>query len=463
MKPTEGQEKALKWLFNWVKSDEPMATLNGYAGTGKTQTLKWFLEGYKHRVAVTAPTHKAVSVIAKTLNRTGKTLHSLHGLRPNVNLASFDIDNVQFDPLGKAAIQDYSLIMIDEGSMIGAALLKLNNDRAKLFGVKILFIGDEYQLPPVNERRSKVFDLKNVFTLTEVVRQHNDNPISTVLELVRQDIRNNSTYLAVNHILKHPMGIVNIDNVKNGYALLSKEQFNEKLLDEFPEVANGVDLRYLSYTNENVMEVNSYIRNNLIRSKDILVEGDILTANTNTYDEFQSLMISNSSDYKVISISLRESDYGFKVFVCDLMDITSGQMVNSVKVVDHKDAESWKAYNEVLGVIYMTAINSNGRDRGSNWKAYYAFKKQYLQMLRSTFSNNKNVERDLSYGYASTVHKSQGSTYDISFINVKSIVLDADYNFIRNWRNAPYRIEYVNKLLYVALSRASKKSILLWT
>jgi len=463
MELTKDQKEGLKWLIDWVQSDKPTATLSGFAGTGKSTLIKEFLNKYRFRVAVTAPTHKAVNVISKILNRTGRTLHSLHGLRPNVNLATFDINNVQFDPLGAITIGEYSLIVIDEASMINAGLYKLNEDRAKTFNTKILYVGDELQLPPVNERVSQVFLSDNIFRLTTVMRQEKDNPISTLLELVRQDIKNNSTYLCINHILKNPVGIKTLDDgMKHGYALLGREQFNEKLLDEFPEVFNGTDLRYIAYTNENVMEVNSYIRNNLIASNDIITKGDILTSNTNTYDEFQSIMISNSSDYKVLDVTKTISDYGFEMFVCDLIDITSGQLINAIKIVNHRNSEAWRTYNEVLGVIYNTAINSAPRDRGANWKAYYAFKKEYLQMIRSTFAGNKTVERDLSYGYATTTHKSQGSTYDISFINVKSIVLDKNGNFIRNWRTQPHRIEYVNKLLYVALSRARIKSILLW-
>lgn len=468
MKLTKDQKLGLDWLNKWVESNEPIATLSGFAGTGKTTLIDSFLKSYTKRVAVTAPTHKAVSVISKILDRTGKTLHSLHGLRPNTNLATFDIDNVQFDPMGKPEIQDYSLIIIDECSMINSGLLALNNERAKLFNVKVLFVGDSYQLPPIGERLSAVFQIDNIFRLTTVVRQAKNNPINTILELVRQDIDNNSTYLAVNHILKNPIAIKELsDGDKHGYALLGKEQFNEKLLIEFPSVFNGKDIRYIAYENENVIEVNNYIRNHLINSSDILTVGDILTANSNTYDEFQSILISNSSDYEVISVEKRDSDYGFEVFIVDLKDLTTNALIPTVRVVNHK-SKSWKIYKEILHTFYFNAIQATNKTRGIKWRDYYNFKTKYLQMLKIDFGKRKIVDRDLSYGYAITAHKSQGSSYDISFINMRSLVLQTKWGsdelvFIKNTDRRPFAIEYANKLLYVAISRAKIKNILLWT
>ena len=465
MKLTKSQKIGLEKILNWVNDDKSVRTitLSGFAGTGKTTLLKFFLEKYRYRVAVTAPTHKAVSVISNILNRPGVTLHSLHGLRPNVNLATFDINNVQFDPLGEPKLEKYSLIIVDEASMINAGLYALNEQRAETFNVRIIYMGDELQLPPVGERLSKVFLTKNIITLNEVVRQEKENPISTLLELVRQDIRNNSTYLCINYILQNPINIkVLEDGEKHGYALLSREQFNDKLLDEFPSVMLGKQIKYYAYTNENVMEVNSYIRNNLIKSSDIITKGDLLISNVNTYDEYQAILLSNSSEYKVESVEYMESDYGFNIYVCDLIDVVTNKLINAVKIVDHKDTKSWKVYSDVLKQFYNNAINSDGKNRGRNWRNYYGFKTQYLQMMRLSMGRNKHIERDLNYGYATTIHKAQGDTVDISYINLKDVALTKDNEYRKNNHYNRNNIEFINRLIYVALSRARYKTILLW-
>ena len=100
-------------------------TLAGHAGTGKTHVISTILKsaGKKLNFCVTAPTHKALHEIEKRIGVKGKTLHSLHGLRMNVDLINFDITNPQFDTLGMKHIQNYDLVVSDEASMINKGLI----------------------------------------------------------------------------------------------------------------------------------------------------------------------------------------------------------------------------------------------------------------------------------------------------------------------------------------------------
>ena len=94
-------------------------TLDGAAGTGKTFTVKYLIDNIiKHSVVVTAPTHKAVRIVERMTNRKGRTLQSLLGLRPDFNLDSFNIDNVQFSTKGEIQLKNYKIVVIDEGSMV---------------------------------------------------------------------------------------------------------------------------------------------------------------------------------------------------------------------------------------------------------------------------------------------------------------------------------------------------------
>ena len=465
MELTVEQKRVVKDLNKWVNDESPnapmMAVLSGYAGTGKTTALKTFLAGYKKRVAVSAPTHKAVYVASTILGRKGQTLHSLHGLRPDVNLAKFDIDNIQFNPLGTATIDLYKLVIIDEAPMINKGVLELNAQRAELFNVKILFVGDALQLPPVGEVEGAAFKLPTQFKLTTVMRQHEENPVGYVMELLRNDIKNNSTYDAVNYMLKHPINTLKIDGVVSGYAILSKANFTDKLLDDFPRVKQGKDIMFMSFTNETVIDTNSYIRNNLIRSNLIVAEGDMLTSNINTYDEFQQVVLTNSSDYIVDSVEQIISDYDFEIFVVNLRNRLTNAIVPPIKIVDHTNEKGFERYKELLRVFRNDALNTRGRARGAKWYAYFTFKSTYLQMIQLTL-DGKKLDRDISYGYATTIHKAQGSTYDIGYINLKEIVLTKKGTFRKNNKYQPHAIAQANRLLYVALSRAREKSILLW-
>ena len=138
----ESQAKALQELQTWWKSDEIEHTLKGYAGTGKTFLIKKFIEIVVNKTfTITAPTHKALRVMEQHLGIKGTTLQSLHGLKPNVELLDFDIDNLKFDTIGRPKMDNYSLVIIDESSMINTPLFNLNRERATNQKVKILYVG----------------------------------------------------------------------------------------------------------------------------------------------------------------------------------------------------------------------------------------------------------------------------------------------------------------------------------
>lgn len=90
-KPTYDQTTLCGELDKFIKGKESIYTVEGYAGTGKTSTLRYFiLNRYPNTTVVTAFTHKAVSVISKDTGLPGKTVHSLLGLQPNMSLDYFD-------------------------------------------------------------------------------------------------------------------------------------------------------------------------------------------------------------------------------------------------------------------------------------------------------------------------------------------------------------------------------------
>ena len=133
---TNGQEEALTKIEDWYNNPKELSfTLSGRAGTGKTYIIKYLIDNIiKQPICVSAPTHKAVRTVERSTGRKGKTLQSLHGLRPNVNLEDFDLHNVKFDTLGNPTIGNYKIIVIDECSMVNPALHELNMKRAGGFG-----------------------------------------------------------------------------------------------------------------------------------------------------------------------------------------------------------------------------------------------------------------------------------------------------------------------------------------
>jgi len=452
------QIEALNKLYDWYHNPNSLEfVLKGFAGTGKTYIIKYFI---KHIVStsfcITAPTHKALRVIENQVGYKGKTLQSLHGLRPNTDLATFSIDNVSFDPSGHAYLQNYSLVMIDECSMIPRGLFKLNHDRSKEFNTKILYIGDPYQLPPVNELVSDTFArVVESFTLTEIVRQEEGNPLLELFSLLRFDIGNNkSTFLQ--HIIKHRVNM----NETQGYELMNESKFKERSLELFdsPQFIADIDwVRGTAFTNTCVTKWNTTIRNALLENpKDILSIHDIITSYNTILDDFNNPIIINSEDYIIKNIVDYVDEFGIKTFCVNLQSIFDGRITTPFLIVDHTDKIGFAKYYKLLNYLHAQAYVHK---KTNAWKNYYNVKNKLLTMVSfklNEANGHKTVKKDIDHGYNLTTHKLQGSTFGNMVVDLVDIVKPTTINGY-SMNNDP---KLRNKLIYVALSRATNKVLL---
>ena len=80
-----------------------------------------------------------------------------------MKLERFNPHNPTFTIQGLELISKYRIVVIDECSQIGTDLYDYLIDRAYYFKVKLIFVGDPCQLPPINEYISKSFKIKDVF------------------------------------------------------------------------------------------------------------------------------------------------------------------------------------------------------------------------------------------------------------------------------------------------------------
>jgi len=123
--------------------------VTGKAGTGKSTLLRYFRERTRRAVAVVAPTGVAA------VNIDGQTIHSFFKFRPGVT-----IDEARHD--GRAARKDQlfqkiETLIIDEVSMVRADLMDCIDaflqaalkSKARFGGKRLVMIGDLHQLPPI--------------------------------------------------------------------------------------------------------------------------------------------------------------------------------------------------------------------------------------------------------------------------------------------------------------------------
>lgn len=457
---TLDQQKATNGLIEFFNEpfnpNKYISALIGSGGTGKTFCINYILNNCKipnSTIKCTSPTHKACRVFSKSINnKEVHTIQSTFGLRLDLKLENFDPKNPQFNPNSSPKLEEIRVLIIDEASMLPAKLVTYICDKCKELEIKILFIGDDKQLPPVNESKSIAFARAQLtFTLTEIVRQQKENKILFLLNMLRNDI-DNKTFNFLNYIYKNKDSF-NIDEVGNGFFILNETDFINKININFQDedFKNKIDkYKIISYTNIKVKKWNDYVRRLLIEESDkhVLSKNDLVMSYETIVDDFLSPILFNSEEYIINDIiDFVSSDYGFKGFLVKFQLVDGGKITPPIFVIDHTDKWSINKYYQTLKTLANDAKNATRATRVAKWKTYYNFKKKYLT-ITNILNNRGDIlnSRDLDYGFSITSHKSQGSTYDNVFVDLKDMLYDKNNNIHNNF-------ELMFRLIYVACSR----------
>ena len=376
-----------------------------------------------------------------------------------MRLEDFDPANPQFNPMAKPKLENIKLLLVDEASMLPSKLVTFICNKCKKLEIKIIFIGDNYQLAPVSEKKSIAFDrCFKINQLKEIVRQAANNPITNLLELLRYDIEHH-TYRFLEYISKN-IGITNYNDINEGFCICGKESFRHLINISFNDEAykKNIDMyRIIAYTNACVSGWNSYIRNTIIQDSDknIITKNDLIMSYETIVNEFMEIVINNSEEYIINDIvNFVDDTYGFKGFLVKFQLIHGGMITRPLFIIDHRDKFTIQKYHKTITSLISSAKSASGGTRVSKWKAYYEFKKKYLIATNIIDRNGKTLySRDIDYGFAITSHKSQGSTYDTVFVDLNDMVYDR--------MGKPYsNQDDLLRRLYVACSRASKELIL---
>ncbi len=192
--PNAEQATVLQQLDRWhSRSDERLFVLHGYAGTGKTATVKHWCETRGFGYLPVAPTAKAAA-----LWEHGTTLHKLvYGevhdpLADKLHEAARTTDpeqrrarlaevealrrghDLEFHPSGVRA----GLVILDE------AMMSSQQQAVDILqtGAKVIALGDPFQLPPV--KGPPTFTVPDAL-LTTVMRQGEGSSVALLAEQVR--------------------------------------------------------------------------------------------------------------------------------------------------------------------------------------------------------------------------------------------------------------------------------------
>jgi len=171
------QIKAYDAVMEWFKKPkDKYFVLSGYAGTGKTTIAKYIAEEIGiYDVIFCAYTGKAANVLREKGCTNAGTIHSF--------LYKFIYDQNGRNPVfginPESPLKYAKLVIVDEWSMLGDEMIQdlFNNS------VKILFLGDPFQLPPVKANQTL---LKADCFIEEIHRQARESPILRAATAVRE-------------------------------------------------------------------------------------------------------------------------------------------------------------------------------------------------------------------------------------------------------------------------------------
>ncbi len=422
---TEDQHAALTGLLGFCRGeldrDWPAALLEGYAGTGKTTLVGHLVDrlvSEDYSVAVVAPTHKALGVLAEKVPSATHhaTLHSLLGLSPQR-----DGDRERFVPSGACRLSDYDVVVVDECSMIGADLLRFLKGRTK-----ILFVGDPAQLPPVGEDLSPVFRSVGLrWTLSKVVRQAQGNAIIDLSFGIR---------LKTEQSLPIDLGYVReVLEGKNEACVMSGIDLPGAVIHEWIE---GRDCRILAWRNATVDRYNREIFSRLYpEARTPFVPGQTaLVGESFEYDPGSHRRLDTSEEVEVLSLTPEER-LGLPVFLVEVRR-PGGETVRlpiprdmAAFRSDVGDAfRQWRFFQNQVKCA-KTADEASEADRKAQ-----AFQKRGWALKKGI--------TELRHPWAMTVHKAQGSTYDTVFV---------DWNDLKEISSADFP-----RIFYTAVTRPAK-------
>ena len=411
------QQTALTAIIEWLADpDEPFFVLRGFAGTGKTYSIKELVNQTKGRFIFTAPTNKATKVIRESVTQPNyqpecRTIYSLLGLRLE---ASGEIREMTV-PEDPVDLSEYKAIIVDEGSMINQQLMDAIRKTADEYKIKFLFMGDPAQLPPVKELTSPIWQLANGAQLTKVMRH--DNQILELVTRIRKQVDAFSPAVKLESNHSETEGVWKLAGQNFTNAIIK-----HALAGQFSK-ANGS--KVIAWRNVEVDRFNKLIRENIFDSPEPQwIIGDRVLFTAPARDLEDEPLAHTDDEGEVTRI---EDEYHPLYEGCKCFRVSITLDDNRTVVARVLNPESLHEYTRILNAKAETA-KANPR----RWKDFWKFKDDFHQ---------------LRHAYAITAHRAQGSTYDTAFVFWQDILLN------RN-RQEAYRC------LYVACSRPKRMLVL---
>ena len=416
---TKAQQQALVKLKSFLQGEDSFFRLSGYAGTGKSFLVCHLIEWLNSRsweFAIAAPTNKAAKSLMQVAMSMGinidvKTVAQLLGQQPEINE---ETGIEEFTSNNEAEFDDYQVVIVDEFSMLNRSNFEEIVDAIALtIDTKVIFVGDEAQLPPVKERQPivAVSDyINDTAKLDEVIRYEGE--IAVVAEKIRHDPR----YNRIMYPWKSSSDRTIVCQPRMQWLETVTEYFKSDKYKTNPDYT-----RLLVWRNKTAAEANRFVRSRLWgKNAPIFVPGDRLIARKPLFrprpgqkgKNKWGILINNSEECSVIEQpTIKQLSYDKITY-----------QYRSVPVMTDAGFE-----------VNLSILTDKGEQLRDEQIKSYVEKKQWNKYfdLSRTFD-------DVTYAYSLTVHKAQGSGIDYVFLDTEDMQGCPD----------------LQKMLYTALTRA---------
>ncbi|MDR1112164.1 MAG: AAA family ATPase [Bacteroidales bacterium] len=439
---TEGQNQALQQMAVFIceQIENRLFILKGYAGTGKTTLMSAIVKSLlqmRQCTVLLAPTGRSAKVFSSYAHTKAYTIHKM--------LYRVSKKDEAFRLIRKKNVLHNALFIVDEVSMLSSSSVGDLSQRSLLDDLmqfvyegdncKMIFIGDDAQLPPVYSDESPALDIEFLHRnfnmgidsclLTDVVRQANDSGILFNANILRKKImqRQYNFPLFTKQLFPDFFRI-------NGADL-------EELLNTLYGKYNIEDLVLITRSNRHASLFNEEIRRRVLFRDNAIAAGDYLMAIKNNYywvDETSEVgFLANGDIMEILSINKQEQLYGFHfadvtVRLCDYPDfdhIDIKLILESLKSPETSlNATQQQLLYEQIALDYQDI-----KDR----------RLRYLKIKNDPYLNAVQVK----FSYSLTCNKTQGGQWRIALINQ---VFMPD-----NMLNKEYL-----RWLYTALTRATE-------
>lgn len=413
MELNEEQQQVAEIFFNFLFNNESAIIIAGPGGTGKTFLVQHIIDKViptynttceligkspeYQTIYLTATTHKAAEVLGSTLNYPVQTIHSLLGLRVANDIESGERILTSSSP---NHIHN-SIIIVDEASMLSNTLYEYIEQYTHK--CKIVFVGDDCQLAPINEQVCPVFT-KNIstYSLTKPMRNGGNVVLQELCSQLRDTVNTGN--------------FGSIKTTKTIIDLLTTDQYQQELDTVFKDPHHNC--KVITYTNAKAISYNDYFRE--------------LRGYTNPYEPGEHLVLASPLHVGKLVLPVE----------AQVQVLTVGEPI--IKSFSTKQ----KRLSHSLEFIPLTIEHKNvvmeilaPANKNAYKKLIDKFRK--LKDWKNFFYLTDNYA-DLRTVDASTIHKAQGSTYDTVYVDLNDMYKCTDLNTAA-------------RLLYVAFTRAKKR------